>query len=532
MEDTAAARIDFQGLLRDPRTRYAAGFTLLFSVLAHAYRWTMTGFAHDALVIWQDEKLWQTALGRFLIPPYLLFRGELTPPLLIAAFAVAFLAVSAVLIVRILDIRSTAGIAALCGVMATHATLTDSYATYLPWTDIYMLSLLLSVLAVYVYVRFPLGWIPAAVLTALSMGLYPVYAQSAAVLCLLWLIRTCLAEKKTPFVFRRGCIAVAFLILGGILYYFLWRLSLILTGAETVSTPNSITGLSALLGYTPFQILSKVYRACMKVFREILRPFTHHPVLVGCCDVILCLLTAVSFFRLTGDWKNRLRILVLVMLVPLASNFVYVLSNGHYIITMRYPIVLYQVLIVMMLDLWLFRDRPFALPRLKKAFQAAAALLFAVIVLNNTIYSNQVYLKTVLEGEATLSAMTRLLVRMEDTEGYVPGETPVVLEGDLNHSAVSQTRPGYPEDNVTYAMQKHFAPRYHGAYKNYLVNVLGYPVRIEPLETTDRYAADPRVAAMPAFPDPGCCEMIDGMLIVKLSEDMEIQHDQSSWFHD
>lgn len=525
MDSSASAKIDVCGLGCDLRTRCAVQFTVLFSLLAHVYRWTMAGFSHDALFIYQNDSTWQIALGRFLIRGYLLVRGKMTPPIIIAAFAVAFLSLSIVFIIRILDIRSKVGIIALCGVMATHASLADSYVFYLPWVDVYMLSLLLSVLAVYTFIQFPRRWILSSVLVALSMGLYPTYVQSAVVLCLLWLIKTCVRKEETPFIFKKACLAIAFLMLGGILYYALWRLSLHVFNIQQALVYNSVSEIRHLFNQTPLQIMHLIHDAYMVVIREIFLPFTFHSPLVGCCDTVLCLLAAVSFFRLTEDWKKRLGVFVLILLVPFGSSFVYVLSNGYFSITMRYSIVLYQALVIMMLDLWIFDELLPIQPKLGKAFRIVVPLLYFLIVLNNSIYSNQVYLKASLEEQATLSVMTRLLTRMEETEGYIPGETVVVLEGDVNNSRISQIRPGYPTENITYAMTSSFAPQYHGAYRNYFRNVLGYPIQLGSLQLTDLYKTDPRVISMAAFPDADCCKMIDGMLIVKLSEDMYIYHD-------
>ncbi len=51
MDSDSSAKIDICGLARDSRTRCAVQFTVLFSLLAHAYRWMIAGFNHDSLLI-------------------------------------------------------------------------------------------------------------------------------------------------------------------------------------------------------------------------------------------------------------------------------------------------------------------------------------------------------------------------------------------------------------------------------------------------------------------------------------------------
>ena len=71
-------------------------------------------------------------------------------------------------------------------------------------------------------------------------------------------------------------------------------------------------------------------------------------------------------------------------------------------------------------------------------------LLF-LLLLNNIIYSNQLYLKKDLEFKSTLSVMTRVIDRIEQTEGYEVGVTPIAIVGDLNSSALSVKRFGFSE---------------------------------------------------------------------------------------
>lgn len=58
-----------------------------------------------------------------------------------------------------------------------------------------------------------------------------------------------------------------------------------------------------------------------------------------------------------------------------------------------------------------------------------AQLLLCLVILQNVPLSNQLCVKRDLELSSTLSAFTRILDQAEQTKGYVPGETPVVVVG-------------------------------------------------------------------------------------------------------
>ena len=108
----------------DKRNLYVLCSILIFSVLAHIYRWTNTIFTHDSLQVYQNDFHWQISLGRYLQHVYLKIRGPITAPFLVSVIAVFFLILSAILIVKILDMKSPLLIVMLCGALATYSALT------------------------------------------------------------------------------------------------------------------------------------------------------------------------------------------------------------------------------------------------------------------------------------------------------------------------------------------------------------------------------------------------------------------------
>ena len=49
-------------------------------------------------------------------------------------------------------------------------------------------------------------------------------------------------------------------------------------------------------------------------------------------------------------------------------------------------------------------------------------------------------------------------------------------------------------------------------------DVMGYPFNLVDAFTLGQLAARDDVQAMPAFPAEGCCRMLDGTLVIKLSD--------------
>ena len=49
-------------------------------------------------------------------------------------------------------------------------------------------------------------------------------------------------------------------------------------------------------------------------------------------------------------------------------------------------------------------------------------------------------------------------------------------------------------------------------------DAMGYPFNFVSAYELEQYKAREDIQAMPAFPAAGCCQLIDGVLVVKLSD--------------
>ena len=117
--------------------------------------------------------------------------------------------------------------------------------------------------------------------------------------------------------------------------------------------------------------------------------------------------------------------------------------------------------------------------------------------------------------------MTRLVSDMEDVEGYEVGKTPVLILGIIDQNPASYWNQDLEIVSDPYVgTTHHLAISYYGTYSNYFQNVLGYPVNIVPLKDVEGYLDDPQIQAMPVYPAQGSVQMINGVLVIRLSEDL------------
>lgn len=492
-------------------------WTAVFSLLAHGYRYLSLGFSGDSMLLAQvGEEAYQSSLGRFLQPVYWQIRGYITAPFLIGLFATAFLALSAMLVIRLMRISRSIHIALVCGILNANETMAVSNATYLPWTDVYALALLLSLLGVYCFMRMRFGLLISPVLYCLSLGLYQSYLPTAAaMLILLFLLETLDGESPAK-VWRRGLLSCVSLVLGLLLYALALKIVLAAIGTQASQDYNGV-------GRVGHMALKEIPALLWGTFIDPLRllfGLSDTPVMTWHITTIPSLLNIALFALAAVPFAAKARKLgaaslltcaFLFLVLPLGINFIQFISHG---ISSGLTIYAYNFLYLLPVAL-LAGTQSIRLPmRLVRA--GICALLCTFFALNIRT-SNSMALKRDLEFSATTAAMSRLLDQAERTQGYLPGETPVVLIGMLPSSSISMERGGFEQLARAQGMRYTYGASYETANYWYLQMALGEPVNLVSHPDRVRLSEHPQAQALPAFPQAGCCAMIDGHLYIRIN---------------
>ena len=493
--------------------------TAVFSLMAHGYRYLSMSFSGDAMLLTQTgEEIYQISLGRFLQPVYWQIRGYITAPLLIGLFATAFLCLSAAVIVSLFGITRPLHIALVCGILTANETLAVSNATYLPWTDVYMLALLLCTLGVYVSCRFPHGWLISPVLYFLSLGLYQSYLPTAATLVILLLLLDTLKGRSVASVWQRGVRACLSLLFSLLLYAAVLNIVVRMTGAGMSNDYNGVgrvgipplAEIPALLldtFLTPIRILF-VPDAPVMSWHVTTVPAELHILLFGFAAVLL-----IRHVRRIG-MGARLTVLFLLLVLPLGMNFIQFIARG---IASGLTIYAYHLLYLLPIALSAHESLPNArLPRrIVQLCRAGCCGLLGLLLSLNIATSNQMAFKRDLEFYATTSAMARVLDRAEQTQGYIPGETPVVLIGMLPSSSISMERPGFETIAKAQGMRYTYGAAYETSNYWYLQMALGEPINL--VSHAQRQKLTAGMPTLEGFPYEGCCLMQDGYLYLRLN---------------
>ena len=522
-----------------PREYMAAVSCLIFGAAAHLYRWMNLMLNHDSLRVYQTDGNWQISIGRFFVPFYLRLRGLITPPFLIGMLGMLYLSASVILVVRLLGLRRRGSVILCAGLMVTSEAVSYLNASYINYFDIQMLALLAGIMAVTLISSegriTPRLFLASTACTVLMFGLYQGYLESVFTVILLILLRRALEGGSVRSCIRTLLRSLGMLLCAGAVYALLLAAFLKFFGLGISGDYHDPSQLSFA------GILRLLPAAWLETFRYVTSSEIAHREASAVIYIILGLISLAEFLliirRLKGGAGARILAAALFLLIPLGINCIYPISAGFKYTIMRYSVVFYPMLAILLTECASdgkeaqkpCGEEPAGPPdgsKLRRFALRAVPVLCGVLVFNHILFSNQLYLKKHLEEQAGISFMTRLAEEMEETEGFVPGRTPVLFLGYIDESPLSRERDGFSIYKDYFAgTMHHLSVSYYHTYKWYFENILGYPTgsflsRDEVEEHLEQYLADPRILEMPVYPGKGSVCMIDGTLVIRLSEDL------------
>ena len=524
----------FRDKVRNQAVAVAGG---VFLLLACLYRWTNLMYNHDSLMIVRNDYEWQISLGRFLNVVYLTLRREVMPPLFAGLFGGVFLIVAVILCVHILSIKQQSSAILCAGVLVTFETIAYVNASFASFFETDMLALLYASFAAWFLTKAK-GWsrFPFAVLFLVcSLAHYQSYIEVTIALVMLALYRDLLEEKNSSDVFRRGIGAVLTLLVAGICYYAAMRGVWTITGVEPQPSYNSPLNVTKVTESSPLDLLKRTW---LFFFEYLLKPHTINSHSSGAIHLLLgayILAQTAVLIRKRRLGKGSVALLsLLIVLFPLGCNCVFFLTSGLKHSLMTYSFAFLDVWALMLCDVARKNKDSQTVPDASiasvKAWLKSYAVpaLCAILILNRILFANALYLKIDLINQATLSFMTRMVDRMEQTPGYKIGETPVLILGHVQQNPHARPLKYFDMLNDNIVGSNPFSVTYPETYRYYFAYILNYPVQFvlrgemtEYLEKLDPEA----IQNMPVFPEQGGVALIDGVLVVRLSENIDVTDD-------
>ena len=198
----------------------------------------------------------------------------------------------------------------------------------------------------------------------------------------------------------------------------------------------------------------------------------------------------------------------LILVLPFSMNFIMIIASGTVNGLMIYA---YFLPYLFPLMLWDHDETPRLL-----TLSAVSLPVLCLVLLINIWCANTLTLKRDLEFQSTLSIMSRVLERAEDLEGYVPGETPVLIDGILNATRMTMERKGYETIRQMQGAWYTVSAAYESAMNWYLMHILGERMNLVPYRQRQKVLDTLDVSALEAYPSEKCVRIIDGYLVLKI----------------
>lgn len=509
-----------------PKLKKIALYTLIFMALLHGYRYVSLGFSHDSLAFaWQPDLEWQISLGRYMQPFYWwIIRGRIAAPFIVGVLSYGYMVGSVYGVASLLDLKAKTTLFLLAGLMCGSLAFIALDATYSHTADVYMLALMLNIAAAWLCLRgkrrVP-SVLAAVVLLVISTGLYQAYLQVFTALTMVWALLRLLKtdDRAIPEAVARCAQSFLALMLAMALFFVGYYVVMAVTGVEAVSRENSIGGMKVLSGAALVDMVKTTWKMPLRQLGRFQGRIA--PLARMLTAVVLMTGAAATIFTArrsrVSAWQ-ALGMAVLVLLLPFGMNWICLFCGG-----VVHDLMMYAYIVPLLAAL-AANERAWNLALAdegkqigKKTRAAACVLPLAVLTLlfDRGIYANQIYLKKDLEYDATLSVMTRVVDRIEQVEGYIPGETPVEFLGDILRSQLTMTRPAFAHLGSLTGTEENYAITYADTFWMYLEDVMGYPIkrfRETKNEEQERVTDD-----MPCFPDKDSVQMVDGVVFVKLA---------------
>lgn len=511
--------------------------TFVSGILAHLYIWTNTIPNFDGMSRVYDEQQ-VTLLGRWFIHYTSALHDYTQMPMMIGVLAMFFLALTAMVVVRLFGIRSSI-YSGIWGVIAAVFPVVAYTSTYTFTVVEYCLAALLAVSSVYFVRKHKVwGWIVGCILLTLTMGIYQAYVCVAITLSVLLIIFDML-DEHISFVkaVKNGFVHVFYIGVSAGLYYIILQVFLKIKDIKM----STYLGMNMVADGYPLDmlgsILLSIYKQVYAFFfvAEINNSFSDRWLVFVhvCIFLITLILFAICIYR--SEKKQRilctLGAVLLLSLVPLAMNFSQIISPySTPTPIMKYAFVFFYLLPIILLGLLGEKqeeNQTNAIVVEKKSvlefFGVKKGILELILLFSMSSaifyywkYDNVLYNMLNQTHRATLSFVTNVVGRIESCEGYEYGMEVVIVGGFPSDRYYAEVE-NYPMVQQGGATSTSVIPLNKHIYY-YMGDWLNVPMKEPAEEVFINIANSEEFLSMPLYPNDGSVKIIDNYVVVKMQQ--------------
>lgn len=491
--------------------KYSIYSSMIFTFLTHFYFFSRRLANEDDLsyLVFKDFAL---TSGRWNNGT--LFTTSLMSPSVNFILVIIILAIISLLICDIFKIKNKKNMILISLIISTFPSLALSFS-YLFMVEIYMTSLLLAVLAVWISTKWKYGFIPGSLCIALSLGNYQSYIAVSVSLIIIYVIKETIDKKKE---ILKDILKLFIMGILGIIIYFIILKVLLLINKTSLSNYKGADSM----GIPPIsewpKLIFRTYKHFIGYF--IGKSYFRVSIFESTIRILTIILTFILLInKITKEkfYKNKTNIIIfiiLIVLIPFTFNIVDFMAFKADLTSLQiYSFSSLYLLIILILD----KTKPNYLNTI------LTILIIAIGIMNFTTV-NKYYFKQETYYKYTENFNNRLLNKIESTEGYYYG-IPIIFKGESNSNFYKElnTLPN-TNDNITFD-QSLWGGKYIGyadlyTYNNdkkifrMINNEFGVYLNRVTDEERDKIKDNIEYNNMKSYPEKDSIKIIDGILVV------------------
>ncbi len=423
------------------KTQKAAFVTAVIAgFMAFGYMMANNFLTYDSLWnIYSDQNM--ISSGR----PFLKYAAGISSdynlPWLNGCLAIIYLALSALILVRLFNPLKVLTAAVIGGFVTVFPAVTSTFS-YGFTVDAYMLAVLLAVLSVYICVQRKYGFVAGIFLLGLSIGIYQAYFSYAIVLCIVFLLMQLLRKEKL----RNTLLYAAKFIIMGVFAYIFYVCSLKLMLLIEGEALSGYQGTDTVVGFKLSSIPAGLKTAFVEFFNFARYENVLTTTLLMKVAFVIIVLMAVAIYValfIKNKCVNTAKIIIALILfgaIPFGTTMIAIMvPDANFHLLMRMPWAILFVFAALLFDEFertniIIKYRPLIS---EFSLIACCVMIFEFIVMGNVagFNMNERY-------EKSYAFCLKIENRLESTDGYHTGDKVAILGGIPNENC-------YPSTEIT-----------------------------------------------------------------------------------
>ena len=461
--------------------------------------------------LWAFNPYWETEQGRWGLRLVDMLRGGIDLPALSALLMLLFYTLAGLAVVRLFALRSRAA-RFLIPLLVVCSPYVAEVETFHYCSAAYGLSFLLAVLAVFAAVYAPpLWWAGGALCLMFSLSMYQASLGVAAGLCVMALLLAVLQQRAwLPMLRRMLVMGVS----GSAAYYIVLKLFLKWYG----------TSLFGSYANGPVEILKALPQGLANAYRDFAVYFTQQYTiaqnyygqrLAYACVLAVTLAVAALWLVKLRQKRTALLAVALLLLLPAAINITDILNaDSHIELRMAGALVLVAPFCLALLEQCPIQGKKLAVWPL-----AAGAVCGVLLLRGYIVQVNNDAMVMLAQKNKIVHLADRICVQLEQNADYQAGAEVCIL-GEPQKGLYAAVSPLHEKasDLAQFGLLS-YDPTFNArGWHSLYWEELGIELNWCSDETTRALCASEAFQAMPAYPQQGSIQTLDGVVVVKVAD--------------